>query len=171
MDRFEKCPGGGHVVAQESHERYKGSSRAKMVAIGHHRLHMEHSSALIVFRWRAQVAFGKDRLRMHVGGLSAAFARHRTRCRRHGPRLAVRQRVSPLCATSGHRTHAQHDSMPRLGRRLGAVRPASRGTDLTIRYRPSGDRVQLLIVNWQLPPARLAKRFPKAYIFNTGAPT
>jgi phasin len=31
-------------------------------------------------------------------------------------------------------------------------------------------RVQLLIVNWQLPPARLAKRFPKAYIFNTGAP-
>ena len=45
------------------------------------------------------------------------------------------------------------------------------GPDLTIRYRPSGDRVQLLIVNWQLPPARLAKRFPKAYIFNTGAPT
>ena len=45
------------------------------------------------------------------------------------------------------------------------------GPDLTIRYRPSGDRVQLLIVNWQLPPARLAKRFPKAYISNTGAPT
>ena len=45
------------------------------------------------------------------------------------------------------------------------------GPDLTIRYRPSGDRVQLLIVNWQLPPARLAKQFPKAYIFNTGAPT
>jgi hypothetical protein len=44
------------------------------------------------------------------------------------------------------------------------------GPDLTTRYRPSGDRVQLLIVNWQLPPARLAKRFPKAYIFNTGAP-
>ena len=76
-----------------------------------------------------------------------------------------------LSATSGHRTHAQHDSMPRLGRRLGVVRRRHEGPDLTIRYRPSGDRVQLLIVNWQLPPAKLAKRFPKAYIFNTGAPT
>ena len=29
-----------------------------MVAIGHHRLHMEHSSALIVFRWRELAARG-----------------------------------------------------------------------------------------------------------------
>ena len=58
-----------------------------------------------------------------------------------------------------------------LGRRLGVVRPFGATKDLTLQLvNRHADRVQLLIVNWRLPPAKLVKLASKAHIFDTGPP-